>query len=176
MKGSVIVTPLQVLTICVSLISLIVSICAAYKAYSLAANQLLFNNRNEFHKLLIEHNKQLIADPTLWGIYDDHAMAAMNKDDPVKTAKLHAFAYMTINTFELVHAFYNHPKRVSSADGESWVAWDNFMNHTIRRSSLIRSLLQRKDIQEYYAQSFINYVNACLAKSAPATAGNKLTI
>ena len=61
----------------------------------------------EAQKLLLEVNRQLIADPRLWALYDDHPVRkdpSFEEDSPLLTAKLEAFAFLKLNMFEIILA------------------------------------------------------------------------
>src|SRR5438067_10080373 len=61
----------------------------------------------EAQKLLIEINRQLISDPWLWSIYDDHPVRTSPDYERLCTrsmlfhAKLEGFAYLKLNMFEI---------------------------------------------------------------------------
>lgn len=59
----------------------------------------------EAHKLLVEINKQFVADPSLFTIYDDNLenRKALANDRALK-AKVEALGYMKLNVFEIVFA------------------------------------------------------------------------
>jgi transcriptional regulator with XRE-family HTH domain len=67
-----------------------------------------------FQKLLLELNKELLRDPDLWGVYDldqePHPTPDIRQGDRQQQGKLHAFAYMCLNVFQTVYAFYEAPR------------------------------------------------------------------
>ena len=69
---------------------------------------------DRFLKLLMELNKELVRDPDLWGVYDldqePHPTPDIRQGDRQQQGKLHAFAYMCLNVFQTVYAFYEAPR------------------------------------------------------------------
>jgi hypothetical protein len=105
----------------------------------------------EAQKLLLEVNRQLIADPRLWGLYDDHPVrkdGSFDLDSPLFVAKLEAFAYFKLNMFEiiLVHAETTRSKRKRAASN----SWHDFYIYSIAHSSMTRSILDRPDSVHVY--------------------------
>ena len=59
----------------------------------------------EAQKLLLEINKQFIADPSLFAIYDDNSdNKKALENDPELKAKVESLGYMKLNVFEIVFA------------------------------------------------------------------------
>ena len=128
--------------------------------------QLGLDNRNEFQRLLIDLDRELIQDPRLFAIYDTHPFASQFKDDPLLAAKLDAFGYMSINIFEMVYQFFHATGNLSTHERETWNSWESFFQHTVDNSSVIRKLLRRDDLDGYYPPKFAAYVRKALSKVA----------
>ena len=146
----------------------VVSTCAAV----LSAGLFLWNFRLsrrladrslnlEGQKMLIEINRQLIADPWLWALYDDHEV---RKDPDFEgkcgqsicfQAKLRAFAYLSINMFEIVLAEIPSPKRKGRRN-ESAV-WIDFFEHAIAESSIVREILEHPHTVQVYSPALMGH-------------------
>src|SRR5262245_1652792 len=108
---------LNTLSLAMSGFSLVVAVVSAYISYRISEYQIRLSARNDFQKLLLEANRELIDNPELWAIYDNHPLAArFNRDDPMQCGRLEAFAYMYVNLLEMVYTFYNESGRMTSLD------------------------------------------------------------
>jgi hypothetical protein len=88
----------------------------------------------EAQTLLLEINKQFIADPSLFAIYDDsvnnsHALEI----SPKLKAKVEALGHMKLNVFEIVFAKLDPPNE----------AWTNYFKDSMARCSVLRDELDR---------------------------------
>ena len=64
----------------------------------------------EAQKLLVEINKQYIAHPPLFAIYDDYqGREGLLATDPTLTEKIKALGYLKLNIFELVYSVMPNP-------------------------------------------------------------------
>jgi len=89
----------------------------------------------EAQKLLVEINKQFIADPSLFAIYDDNAENKKALDnDPKLKAKVAALGYMKLNVYEIV--FSKLPN--DSRDG----AWKAYFLDSLDRCTVLGEELQ----------------------------------
>jgi hypothetical protein len=149
----------EIVSLTLSIISLFVASVAAYQAYRLGRQQLHFLARQEFHKLLLDLDRELMRDPTLWGIYDDHPMHGLAPaNDPAHVAKLEAFAFLNINLIELVFAFEQEAGHLSAKDRQFFQGWHGTCRYTVFKSGLIRDIIDRKDCQGLFGQSFLAWV------------------
>ena len=94
----------------------------------------------EAHKMLLDLNRQLIADPRLWVFYDDKS--------PLFRAKLEAFAYLQLNMFEIV--VLEVPEPSTGEDRNPSNVWCDFFFDTLARSSVMRSILDRPNSAKIY--------------------------
>jgi hypothetical protein len=159
----------EIATLTISLVSLSISIFAAYKTYGLGEYQLRLANRNEFQKLLIDVNKVLVERPELWAIYDSHPIPREGLRDPKERARLEALAYMLLNVFECVFTFYGDSPRLTKAERESFAAWKGFLNNLLQDSSLMRELLDKPNLRLMYNAKLIAEVDSILKGNSLAT-------
>jgi hypothetical protein len=127
----------------------------------------------EAQKMLLEINRQLISDPWLWSIYDDHPV----RTDPefgrkcgrsgLFQAKLQAFAYLKLNMFEVILAEVPEPARHGLRNASN--VWLAFFHYTIAKSSAIRDILERPDAAQLYNPVLIGLYEEW--KKAAAAAG-----
>jgi hypothetical protein len=89
----------------------------------------------EAQKLLVEINKQFIADPSLFAIYDDNPKnkEALALDKKLK-AKVEALGYLKLNVFEIVFA--------ELPVGPREVAWTNYFLDSLDRCSVLAEELE----------------------------------
>jgi hypothetical protein len=105
----------------------------------------------EAHKMLLDLNRQLIADPRLWVFYDDHPLCndrELNDKSPLFRAKLEAFAYLQLNMFEIV--VLEVPEPSTGEDRNPSNVWCDFFFDTLARSSVMRSILDRPNSAKIY--------------------------
>jgi len=110
----------------------------------------------EGHKLLLDIDKQLISDPRLWALEDDHPIAGALKQeltDPLLSGKVEAFAYMILNTFEILLAV--HPGAGDKRGNSEYQTWRQFVHDTLKRSSALRQKLEDPAVQCLYGPELI---------------------
>src|SRR5581483_7606523 len=103
--------------------------------------------------MLLEINRQLISDPCLWSIYDDHPVRATNafatwRAGDLSKAKLEAFAYLKLNMFEVVLVEIPNPGPQERPNVSN--VWLNFFHDSLARSSTLRGILERPDAPRLY--------------------------
>ncbi len=153
-------TSAEIGSLAVAFISLLVSGLAAYWTNKLSQRQLRLGSRHEFQKLLLELNKELVRDPELWGVYDSHAMAQVNRDDPSHRAKLEAFVYMFLNVFQIVFVFVAEGLSTGRHQSAFFDAWDGTLRDFVCDSSLAREILSRKDSELVYEPAFLTHARS----------------
>lgn len=154
-------TSTEILTIILSSVSLLVSVIAsiaAYKSYLVGKQQLRLSSINEFQKILIDINKELIRDPSLWAMYDDRPFGKSSPKDSSSDAKIEALIYLKLNLFELVHHFFNSQIGLSEREKHAWHAWDKFIKYTITHSSMIQKVLGDQSVDQLFSQEFMEYI------------------
>jgi len=149
-------------TFAMAVLALGVSGYTYFRTYNLTDRQVRFANRTEFHKLLVDLNKECIRDPSLHGFYDKYQPQTDRRDDPELAAKLKSFGQMQLNMFEMVYLFYHVDGVLQADELDYWNTWESFFKHTIERSSVMRGLLEREDLFEYYSPKFVEYVQGQL--------------
>jgi hypothetical protein len=93
----------------------------------------------EAQKMLLEINRQLISDPWLWSIYDEHPVRTDADFDAkcaksgVFQAKLEAFAYLCLNAFEVILAEPPEPAQRGKRNESN--VWVDFFHNSLARSS-----------------------------------------
>ena len=105
----------------------------------------------EGHKLLAEVNKQLLADPRLWALQDDHPVITVLKSemtDPIIIAKLESFAYLILNIFEILLVV--RPGAMNKREKAEYDTWRFFFHDTVAKSSIIRRLLEDPAVRRLY--------------------------
>jgi hypothetical protein len=155
-------TSAEIGSLVVATLSFLVAGIAAWKTYDLGHRQLRLGSRHEFQKLLLEANKELVRDPELWGVYDDHPMAQVMRDDSAHKAKLEAFAYMMLNIFHIVIVFIaDSPEGRANDPHRAFLnAYKGTMGDFICNSSLARELLSRPDAELIYDQGFLKLMRS----------------
>ena len=155
-------------TLIISLLSLSISIFVGYKSYAFSEYQLRLGSRNEFQKLLVDINKTLIEHPELWAIYDSYPVPREGLAEPIGRARVQAFAYMMLNTFECVFAFYGDSPRLTKAERNSFNAWKGFLRSTLENSSIARELAGNPNLRAMYHAKLMAEIDSVLA-SPPAS-------
>jgi hypothetical protein len=98
----------------------------------------------EGQKFLIEICKQLMADPSLWCIYDDEELQkdrSVNEATPLFHAKIRAFAHLHLNMFEITLTELP-PVRT---EGSLSIIWFRYFEDTLGKSKAIREVLEEQD-------------------------------
>lgn len=129
--------------IIISVVSFLVSLTGLYVTYRF--NRITIRNTTilEHNKLLLEIDKMLIADPELWGIYDDHPLSKVVEDEPMIQGKREAFIYYYINLFEVVFEFYNRQIVQNKNDKKQWQAWVQYVEHFLKGCSQARTTIKK---------------------------------
>jgi len=126
-----------------AIVSILAATCSVYYFYK--NRKLSSDNADrtvtfEAQKLLLEINKQFIADPSLFAIYDDNPQ---NKEalkiNPQLKAKVEALGYMKLNVYEIVFA-----KLPDDSGAGAWKAY--FLDSLDRCSVLAEELKASKAI------------------------------
>ena len=110
-------------------------------------------NRNEFQRLTLEVNKEVIRDPELDAF--DH----QGEPRPPKKVKLEALAYIYMNMFELVYEYY-HPFAAdqTAQDEKEWRVWQEVMKSTVKDSAALRDVINAKDSPLIYSDDFYKFI------------------
>ncbi len=156
-------------TLAISLVSLTVSALAAYFSHGIAARQIRLANRNEFSKLLLEVNRELVRDPFLNYYRDSRRPPGLPPFDHLQAAKLDSFGYILLNVAELIFDYHTHAGRRSAAERRGWESWRGVFRDLLGDSSVVRGLLGRPETAAVYSPEFVALLTSLLpAEPAPA--------
>lgn len=160
--------------IVVSLAGAAASLCAAFLA-TMSARSAAYN---DYHKLLIEWNKECIKEPFLAAVNDDIRKAFESNNSEAFTTfqntggegKMRNFSYMQLNTFEIVFEFEKRmPGQIVAfflciccRTNHQHEAWMRYFRYQVSRSSVMRGLIARDDLEEYYTKRFARFAKSVL--------------
>ena len=120
---------------------------------------------DRFLKLLLELNKELVRDPDLWGVYDldqePHPTPDIKQGDRQLQGKLHAFAYMFLNVFQTVYAFYEAQGKRGVRDAH-YNSWYGTFKDFVNKSSWAQRILSRKDSEVVYDAGFLAFAKSLI--------------
>jgi len=165
----------------VSILGAALSWAFLFRNYRLSRRMAERSLNLEAKKMLLELNRQLISDPWLWSIYDEHAVRADANFDTncansgIFHAKLEAFAYLCLNAFEVILA--EAPKPAKRGHRNESNIWVDFFHDSLARSSVIRGILERPDTPKLWSPILIaryeEWKKAAtpIGASAPASSG-----
>ena len=126
------------------------AIAAALSCYFFWRNRTLSDRsvKIEAQKLLLEFNRQLIADPKLWAIYDAEGEAFKDQlTDKEFQLKLRAIGNLVINMFDL--------KLSQLPKGPERDAWHGYFKDTITRSQILRKILTDHEGRDVYTPELL---------------------
>jgi hypothetical protein len=154
----------------------IVSIgAAALSAFFLWKNYTLTRRNSdraiyvEGQKFLIEICKQLMADPSLWCIYDDEELqkdTSVNEPTPLFHAKIRAFAHLHLNMFEIILTELPPVRTESSLS----IIWFRYFEDTLGKSKAIRDVLEEKDSGRIWSPRILREYAVWKANHPPRSA------
>jgi hypothetical protein len=160
--------------IVVSLASAAASLCAAILA-TLSARSAAYN---DYQKLLIEWNKECIKEPFLTAVNDDIRKEFESNNSTAFTKfqneggerKMSNFSYMQLNTFEIVFEFEKRmPGQIVAfvlcilcRTNHQHEAWMSYFRYQVKKSSVMRGLIARDDLEEYYTKRFARFAKSVL--------------
>lgn len=144
------------ISLVISIITFLLTILTVVFTYRF--NRITIRNtaKQEHQKMLLEVNKMMIADPTLWTIYDDHPLAEGRVFTKEEQGRKEALIYYYLNYFDVIYEFYNKHIIMNRTDKETWRAWKEYMEYFFRRSSTAREIakqaypLYESEIAQYY--------------------------
>jgi len=131
--------------------------------------------RNQFQSYMLAINKALLDDPDLFAIYDAHPRANDVRKKAENHGKLISFAYMLLNTFEVVFVHYldmefvgkegvasDSPYDVSDVDLASFRAWENYFVGSVQNSCFVRAIFDEElaaDKRSAYNRLALQHMN-----------------
>ena len=138
----------------VSIVAAILSFVYFWRGFRLSKRMTDRSLNLEAQKMLLEINRQLISDPWLWSIYDDHPVRSDSEFESkcgqsrLFQAKLQAFAYLCLNMFEVVLAEAPEPEQQGHRNASNH--WVDFFRHAVSRSTVVREILEASEARQLY--------------------------
>lgn len=147
------------LTLAISLIALIVSLIAAARTWKSNVATFRTAARNNYMNALFDLNRQIIAQPELWSVYDPDMLESAAKT-PTEQVRRRAFIWYHLNVFEVVHADYstNRITRFNRADRLYWESWNNFVSYLLRSSAEAREIVASDEGMAMLNSEFVTYL------------------
>jgi hypothetical protein len=134
---------LSVVSFTVSIISFCLTFLTVIFTYRFNRITIRNSAKQEHQKMLLDIDKILITEPSLWTIYDNHNLNSTTVRTPELEAKKEALIFYYLNFFDVVYEFYNKHIIQNKNDKETWKAWKEYMDSFIRGSSQARSIIKR---------------------------------
>jgi hypothetical protein len=167
----------DILTLTVSSAALAVALMTAARSWRSNRATLRSAGRNNYMNALFNINRELIAHPDLWSVYDPDWPRAADYDSPTEVARRRGFIWYHINLFELFYADYHHHRlgSIDSADRQYWDSWDKYIRSFLKCSEEARAVVLNDDSMELLHRDFRDYLRSCLPshgqapRSRPAT-------
>ncbi|MEN3327892.1 MAG: hypothetical protein V7638_2699 [Acidobacteriota bacterium] len=149
----------------IAITSLLVSLIVALRNWRYSETTVRYSARNQYMNALFDIDRQLIARPELWAIYDNHYMASALSIDAEAKARREAFIYLHLNLFETVYSDYNKTLNLTRHDTEVWRSWERWMRQFFTGSSEARAVFTKEMSQDIFASDFVGYINKIIEKS-----------
>jgi hypothetical protein len=153
---------LPVISVTLAAASCAISLLVAARNWRYSERGVRVTSRGQILGALFDMDRQLIAYPELWAIFDGHFMASKRNDTPDSQARRHAFIYYNYNLFEAVYNDYNHAFVLSARDKQYWAAWESYIRQFMRSSSESRRLFQ-DTAQELFGGDFRIFMNGIIS-------------
>jgi len=159
----------------ISVLAAVLSVVCFWLSFKLSRRMADRSLNLEAQKMLLEINRQLIADPWLWSIYDEHAVRTDADFGPkcaesaLFHAKLEAFAYLCLNAFEVILAEAPKPARRGHRNESN--IWADFFRDSVARSSVVRSILERSDASRIWSPILIECYQEWRSSTRPRSPG-----
>lgn len=106
--------------------SVVVSLWAAHRASKFSDNQLRLSNRADLHMLLLELDRELLHDPSLYSMFRSRPSGVSKPASPEHIVKLDTYVVMYLNLFELAHAQFRNLQLLTPHEREVAEAWNTF--------------------------------------------------
>jgi hypothetical protein len=105
-----------------------VSLWAAATSRRHSDYQLRLANRAHLHNLLLEVDREILRDPSLWHAFKSNPMPARASPcSPEDAAKHEMYAVMYLNVFEFAHIQLKELRKISPAEKETREAFEQFL-------------------------------------------------
>jgi hypothetical protein len=147
------------LTLAISLLALIVSLIAAARTWKSNVATFRAAARNNYMNAMFDLNRQIIAHPELWSVYDP-AVLESAANTPTEQLRRRAFIWYHLNVFEVVHADYctDRITSLNRVDQLYWKAWDNFVSYLLRSSAEAREIVTSDEGMAMLNSDFVAYL------------------
>ncbi|MFY9554379.1 MAG: hypothetical protein WAV47_06615 [Blastocatellia bacterium] len=150
-------------TVLLSISSVVISLWAAFKASSLSSSQLRLSNRLELHKLLLEIDRELLHDPSLFSMFKSNVASLPPSTTPVELAKQDVYVTMYLNMFEVAFAQFKELRRLSSVEREISAAWERFIVSFFQDCHRAKPVWDR--FKDTYYASFRSHIDELVQRS-----------
>ncbi len=159
----------KILPIAISLIALIISIIVAFRNWWYNEISVRYTARNHYMSVLFDIDKQLISNPSLWSIYDNHSTGITKLTEATEVGKRRAFIYFHINLFEIVFNDYNKVLHLNQTDRQFWESWKTYIKQFFTRSSEARQVFKESYTQGLYIQDYVSFINKIIEEQEKTT-------
>lgn len=153
----------KIAPIFVASLSLLISLYVALRNWRYSETAVRYTSRNQYMNALFDIDRQLIARPELWAIYDHNALAQAKSMEPAEIARRQAFIFYHLNLFETVFSDYVKVLRLTPTDREYWDSWQRYMYDFFATSSEARAVFERGIAYEFYMSDFSRFVKSIIA-------------
>jgi hypothetical protein len=140
-----------------SALSLIISLWSAYRTTKLSDYQLRLSNRAELHKMLLEIDREMLHDPSLYAMFKSNPAPTSFATSPEDVAKQDMYVSMYLNLFEFSFLQLKEIKRLTQAEKEVSEAWDRFIVSFFE--DCIRAKVTWIRFRDTYYSSFRDYID-----------------
>lgn len=156
-------TALDWLPVTLSVASLVIATWAALKANRLSTDDLRISRRSELHAILLEIDREILHDPSLYGMFRSCPIDMPKSDDPFLLAKQDIYVAMHLNLFEMAFAQFKDLSRMTQAEREISEAWESFVVSFFEDCT--RALPVWNRYRHTYYASFQSYIDRLIAES-----------
>src|SRR5579862_4328948 len=128
----------KLIPIDISIVALVISIIGVLWNYFINQITVRYTARNQYMSVLFDIDKQLIANPKLWRIYDKYPKQedkSPGTDESDEAGRRRAFIFYHINLFEIIfNDYHNVPLHLNKADRQFSASWNTYMKHFFTHS------------------------------------------
>lgn len=153
-------TQSELVTVGISLVSLLIAIWAAIKANRLSSHEIRLARRIELHGLLLEIDRELLHDPSLFGMFRSNP-GGKDTTSTLAPEKQEMYVVMYLDLFEAAHSVFRETRRLSAAEREVVAAWERFVK-SFFEDCIPAPAIWKKHRADFY-DSFRNFVDGIVA-------------
>lgn len=166
-------SPTELATSIISIVSIAIALWAAYKAADLSSHQMRLGNRAVLHRMLLEIDRELLHDPDLYSMFKSNPLPESGNQPDLRKEEMYVAMYL--NMFEFSFAQFKELKNLTGSEAEVSQAWDRFIVSFFDDCLPARSAWAK--LKGTYYVSFAKYIDSLLAdmdrigssKSSPKT-------